>query len=197
MRNALGFLQAKGYDERQQSAIKVARVIDGCEPVEFRALFNRWPEPNEQKGLGRSHSASSIAKTAQARFDASILHSNHQLAAESQMFDDGKGLKEIWFIQNFNLHKMNETKHGEFHSGDCYIVHYQYKLNNVDKHILYYWIVRLRFFQFIFPRLLLFNFNSNLTYNLKIFKIYLFSLRNEINFLYNESKIMIYITFVF
>ena len=141
MRNALGFLQAKGYDERQQSAIKVTRVIDGSEPVEFRALFNRWPETNEQKGLGRSHSSNSVAKTVQARFDASILHANHQLAAESQMFDDGKDFKEIWFVQNFNLTKMNETKFGEFHSGDCYIVHYQYKINNTEKHILYYWIV--------------------------------------------------------
>jgi hypothetical protein len=137
-----GFLQAKGFDERQQSLIKVTRVIDGGEPVEFKALFNRWPEQNETKGLGRTYNINTVAKVVQTKFDASTLHSNHQLAAESQMVDDGKGFKEIWYIKNFNCEKLEESNFGEFHSGDCYIIHYKYVVNNAEKHILYYWIVR-------------------------------------------------------
>lgn len=58
------------------------------------------------------------------------------------MVDDGKGVKQIWYVQNFDIQKLEETKFGEFHSGDCYIVHYKYMLNNCEKHILYYWIGR-------------------------------------------------------
>ena len=134
-------MQAKGFDERQQNLIKVTRVIDGCEPVEFKALFNRWPENNETKGLGRTYNINTIAKTIQAKFDSSVLHTNHQLAAESQMVDDGKGFKQIYYVQNFDIHKLDESKYGEFYSGDCYIVHYKYSVNQQEKHILYYWIV--------------------------------------------------------
>jgi hypothetical protein len=120
----------------------VTRVIDGCEPVEFKALFNRWNEPNETKGLGRAYNINTIAKTtAQAKFDVSVLHTNHHIAAETQMVDDGKGFKEIWRVQNFDIHKLPENKYGEFHNGDCYIIHYRYNYENRERHILYYWIV--------------------------------------------------------
>ena len=142
-------MQAKGLDERQQSSIKVARVIDGFEPAEFRALFNRWPESSELTKYGTSSRAANstavVAKTVPTYFDAALMHANPQLAAESQMLDDGKGLKEIWYVQNFELHKLSESRFGEFYSGDCYIVLYKYRVNNVEKQILYYWIVRLIF----------------------------------------------------
>ena len=35
------------------------------------------------------------AKTIQTKFDASTLHENRQLAAETQMFDDGSGRAEV------------------------------------------------------------------------------------------------------
>ncbi len=143
-------MQAKGFDERQQNSIKVARVIEGSEPVEFRALFNRWPESSGESKFaagptagGRHHlPSSSVAKTVQTYFDAALMHANPQLAAESQMLDDGKASKEIWYVQSFDIHKLNEARHGEFRSGDCYIIHYTYRVNNSEKHILYYWIVR-------------------------------------------------------
>ncbi len=124
-------------------------MIEGSEPVEFRALFNRWPESNEAKFTGpaasgtRAHHLppSSVAKTVQTYFDAALMHANPQLAAELQMLDDGKSFKEIWYIQGGDMHKLNETRHGEFRSGDCYIVHYKYNVNSSEKNILYYWIV--------------------------------------------------------
>lgn len=43
------------------------------------------------------------AKTIQTKFDASTLHSNQQLAAETQMFDDGSGRVEVCtsFIRDY------------------------------------------------------------------------------------------------
>ncbi len=57
-----GFLQAKGFEEKVQNSIKVTRVIDGSEPTEFKALFNRWNELNDQKGLGRTYNVNNIGK---------------------------------------------------------------------------------------------------------------------------------------
>ena len=137
-------MQAKGCDERQQNSLKITRVIDGCEPVEFRALFNRWSDVNEQKGLGKIHSINKIAKTVTANFDASILHSNHKLAAESQMIDDGSGTRQIWLVKDFEIYELDEASFGKFYSRNCYIVRYTYELENTQKHMLYYWIVSSR-----------------------------------------------------
>lgn len=56
------------------------------------------------------------AKTIQTKFDASTLHSNHQLAAETQMFDDGSGRVEVCttfigdYFNGFNFQKKPESK---------------------------------------------------------------------------------------
>lgn len=39
--------------------------------------------------------SSSSAKTVQTKFDATTLHNNQALAAESQMVDDGSGKVEV------------------------------------------------------------------------------------------------------
>ncbi len=145
MRNALGFLQAKGFDERQQNSLKITRVIDGCEPFEFKALFNRWPELNEQKGLGKSYSVNKVANTATTCFDADLLHCNHKLASETQMIDDGSGDRQIWLVNSFDIHEVSPSNFGRFHSNNCYIIRYSYQVENVAKHILYFWIVNINF----------------------------------------------------
>lgn len=73
------------------------------------------------------------------------MHANPQLAADSQMLDDGKGHKEIWIAQKTDIMKLNEkeARFGHFYTAECYIIHYSYKVNSVEKHILYYWIVRI------------------------------------------------------
>lgn len=56
------------------------------------------------------------AKTIQTKFDASTLHSNQQLAAETQMFDDGSGRVEVCttfigdYFNGFNFQKKPESK---------------------------------------------------------------------------------------
>lgn len=40
------------------------------------------------------------AKTVQTKFDASTLHSNQALAAETQMVDDGSGTTQVCSLRN-------------------------------------------------------------------------------------------------
>jgi len=42
-------------------------------------------------------------QTVQTKFDAKVLHEQPQLAAESGMVDDGKGAKEIFRVDRFDL----------------------------------------------------------------------------------------------
>ncbi|XP_037091154.1 advillin-like [Pollicipes pollicipes] len=136
MRNAQGFVQKKGYP----SHTPVTRVIDGGEPPEFRSLFRQWRERGTSVGLGRQFSAGSVAKVAQNRFDAAMLHNNRALAARTQMVDDGSGQKQVWRVENFDLAEVPESGHGKFYGGDCYVVQYTYRVSGRDHWIIYYWL---------------------------------------------------------
>lgn len=134
MRNALGFLQAKGFDERQQSHIKVTRVIDGGEPNDFKALFNRWSDNTDSKPTATSCTTTITSpKVAQIKLDTNV----------DKMVDDGKSFAQVWYIKDDSeFEKLPTAAFGTFHSSECYIIHYKYSVNSIEKHILYYWIGR-------------------------------------------------------
>lgn len=128
---AVGFLNKKGMNLNTQ----VTTTSQGAEPVEFQWLFSNWPQP---KSSGKSYNRNKIAKTVQTKFDASTLHSNPQLAAETQMVDDGSGRVEIWRVEHENLVPQLKKFMGEFFGGDSYVIHYTYHSGG-EKHIIYYW----------------------------------------------------------
>ncbi|PVD37426.1 hypothetical protein C0Q70_00016 [Pomacea canaliculata] len=133
MRNAVGFLRKKGYP----SDTKVTRVVEGAEPSEFKCLFRDWPQTPP---TGKVYIQSKIAKTVQTRFDAATLHTNHALAAETQMVDDGSGKVEVWRVEDFDLKPVDKSVVGEFYSGDCYVIQYTYEVHGRPHHLIYYWL---------------------------------------------------------
>lgn len=136
LRNAQGFITKKGYPAHTQ----VSRIVEHGEPPEFKTLFKDWKDIDQSKGFGRQASTTKIATTVQTKFDATTLHSQPQLAAKTQMVDDGKGQKEVWRVKNFNLVPVPDNQYGEFFMGDCYIVLYAYLEGSREHYILYYWI---------------------------------------------------------
>lgn len=132
MRNALGFIKKKGYP----NSTSVTRVIEGGEPSDFKALFKKWPMP---VSTGKAYNNNRIAKTVQTKFDASTLHSNTALAAQTQMVDDGSGSTEVWRVQDFDLKPVRKQDIGLFYGGDCYVILYTYQVNGKDNYIIYYW----------------------------------------------------------
>ncbi|XP_055869830.1 advillin-like isoform X3 [Biomphalaria glabrata] len=133
MRNAVGFLKKKGYP----SDTKVTRVVEGAEPSDFKCLFKDWPQPPPP---GKVYSRSRIAKTVQTKFDATTLHNNQALAAESQMVDDGSGKVEVWRIEDFQMVPLENIHYGEFYGGDCYVILYTYNVQGREAYIIYYWL---------------------------------------------------------
>ncbi|KAG7164926.1 Villin-1-like 2, partial [Homarus americanus] len=136
LRNAQGFVTKKGYPASTQ----VARVIDNGEPPEFKTLFKDWKDKDQSRGFGRQASTNKIATTVQTKFDATSLHSQPEIAAKTQMVDDGSGQKEVWRVKNFELIAVPEDKFGEFFMGDCYIILYAYLEGNSEHYIVYYWL---------------------------------------------------------
>lgn len=132
MRNALGFIKKKNLP----TSTSVTRVVEGGEPSDFKCLFRDWPQPPI---TGKVYSRNRVAKTIQTKFDASTLHSNHQLAAETQMFDDGSGRVEVWRVKDFDLEPIHSQYMGQFFAGDCYVIQYTYKVAGKDNQVIYYW----------------------------------------------------------
>lgn len=132
MANATGFAKKKGYPE----GTHITRVSDGGEPTEFKALFKTWPVP---AASGKTYTVGKISKTVQTKFDASTLHGNPSLAAETQMVDDGSGVTKVWRIEKFDMVPVEKYQYGQFFGGDSYVVQYTYLVNGKENYIIYYW----------------------------------------------------------
>ncbi|CAH1789863.1 unnamed protein product [Owenia fusiformis] len=132
MRNAMGFIDKKGYSKNTP----VTKVVEGGETTEFKAIFKSWPEP---KPTGKAYNTSRIAKTIQTKFDAATLHENPSMAAETKMVDDGSGKIQIWRIKDFDMEPLDQKYFGQFYGGDCYIILYTYLVNGKENYIIYYW----------------------------------------------------------
>ncbi len=148
---------------------QVTRVVDQGEPAEFKTLFKGWKDKDQTVGLGKRFTGENsitmtycgtytnsqiyeycteytagrgVAKVVQTKFDARTLHEQPSVAAQSRMVDDGKGAKEVFRVDNFDLLQVAEEDHGRFYSGDCYVVLYAYNNGSRDQYIIYYWLVR-------------------------------------------------------
>lgn len=82
------------------------------------------------------------AKTVQTKFDASTLHNNQALAAETRMVDDGTGTTQVWRIVDFDMVPVDRNQIGQFFGGDCYVILYTYLVSGKENYIVYYWQVR-------------------------------------------------------
>ncbi|KAK9879533.1 hypothetical protein WA026_006604 [Henosepilachna vigintioctopunctata] len=129
LRNARGFVKKKKYP----STTKVTRVVDGYEPDEFKFLFPCW------KDESKVNSKASKPTILISKFDAQAMEDRSNLAAETQLIDNGSGNLSVWRIGNSKATEIPKERHGFFFSGDCYIVVYTYSTKR-EKHLLYYWL---------------------------------------------------------
>lgn len=136
LRNAESFAKKKEYANNT----KIMRVIDGGEPSEFKSLFKGWKDQGQSNGLGTQYTVGRIAKVEKKLFDASTLHDQPKLAAETGMVDDGSGTKETYRIVDFKLSPVPPKECGKFFAGDCYIINYTYTAGGSERNIIYYWL---------------------------------------------------------
>ncbi|XP_075213446.1 villin like protein quail isoform X2 [Lycorma delicatula] len=135
MRNAYGFVKKKLYP----ASTPINRVVESGEPMEFKALFLNWVN----KEPFSNHKRTSVlrkAKTVVPKLDAESLQASPNLAAETQLVDDGSGSVTVWRVDKTDLIELPKESYGTFYSGDCYLVHYVYSASGKERHILYYWV---------------------------------------------------------
>nr|XP_028577335.1 advillin [Podarcis muralis]XP_028577336.1 advillin [Podarcis muralis] len=135
MSKALEFVQMKGYPP----STNLETVHDGAESAMFKQLFKKWTVQDQTVGLGRTYNVGKIAKVAQEKFDATLLHARPELAAQERMVDSGEGKVEVWRVENLELVPVDHRWHGFFYGGDCYLVLYTYEVNRKPHYILYIW----------------------------------------------------------
>ncbi|XP_053150979.1 advillin [Hemicordylus capensis] len=135
MSKALGFMKMKGYP----CSTNLETVHDGAESAMFKQLFQKWVVHDQTVGLGKTYNAGKIAKVSQEKFDATVLHTQPELAAQERMVDNGEGKVEVWRVENLELVPVESRWHGFFYGGDCYLVLYTYEVNRKPHYILYIW----------------------------------------------------------
>ncbi|XP_043939398.1 advillin [Protopterus annectens] len=135
MSKALEFIKLKGYSY----TTNVETVNDGAESAMFKQLFQKWKVKDQSAGFGKTYSVGKVAKVTQEKFDAALLHTKPEMAAQQRMVDDGKGNVEVWRIENMELAPVEKEQHGFFYGGDCYLILYTYEVNKKPNYILYIW----------------------------------------------------------
>ncbi|XP_027857550.1 advillin [Xiphophorus couchianus] len=135
MSRALDFIKAKNYP----ITTNVESVNDGAESALFKQLFQKWTVKDQTQGLGKANTRGKIANITQEKFDASMMHSMPEVAAQERMVDNGGGQVEVWRVENLELAPVDPKGYGYFYGGDCYLILYTYLVNNRKCYLLYIW----------------------------------------------------------
>jgi len=73
------------------------------------------------------------------KFDVAAMQQQGQRDKQT-LVDDGTGKVEIWRIENLEPQLVKPDLHGQFYSGDCYIVLYTYLKKGKEQYIIYFWL---------------------------------------------------------
>lgn len=68
------------------------------------------------------------------------MHLHPELAAATQMPDNGSGKKEIYRIDQFKMIPYPESMHGTFFSGDSFVIQYTYSDQQHSYTLIYFWL---------------------------------------------------------
>ena len=144
---AAGMGEAQAYITAQHRPAwtPITRLIETGETPIFKSIFTAgWTvaeKPLSKFASKPAASSSAAAPAAAAKVDVSALHRSKSVVAaqDGPMVDDGSGLVELWRIQNFEKVAVPVEQHGQFYSGDSYILLYTYTKRNKKSYIIYFW----------------------------------------------------------
>lgn len=131
-------------DAQRPSWTPTTRLLETGETPVFKSIFSRWDRaapPAVARGKSfavASSPASSKPAPAEQKADVSELF-NRKSAAASDLADDGSGQIQVWRIENFQKVAVAADQHGQFYSGDSYIILYTYLKKNRPFYIIYFW----------------------------------------------------------
>ena len=121
MHYAASFIKEKGYNP----STPLVRVIDGAEPVAFKALFQGWQDPGEIENVfihrKKGYESPEETKVEDLVSQMKVLCKREQ----ANLLDDGKGDIQIWRVENFEMAPVDPKTYGQFYAGDSYVLFYK------------------------------------------------------------------------
>ncbi|KAL1022650.1 hypothetical protein UPYG_G00030520 [Umbra pygmaea] len=129
------FIKEKNYPKNTQVQV----MPSGGETTLFKQFFSNWKDKYQTTGPGQAYTLGRIARVEQVPFDSSTLHSNHAMAAQHGMVDDGSGKVQMWRVENGDKVPVDPSSYGHFYGGDCYLILYSYRVGGKEQHIIYTW----------------------------------------------------------
>jgi advillin len=138
MKNARDYIASSGLPARTP----VTRIVEGSETVLFKDKFKGWKVANALlPGQVVSHGAGRgiAARQEQKEIDFAALHSAKNAAKETRPTLDPAGTIQVWRIENFAKVDVPAASHGQFYSGDSFIVLYTWPSKSNQKPIIYFW----------------------------------------------------------
>lgn len=118
----------------------IARVVDGAEPAEFKALFTSW-NPPQKMTFGYVPPAETSSTQQEANLSALFSAPNREkVGFQSKMDENVSHELKIWRIVDMEKEKVPEEMYGQFYGGDSYIIlDTMTDETNKQKQILYFW----------------------------------------------------------
>ncbi|EGG25050.1 villin [Cavenderia fasciculata] len=128
--------------ESRRSSIWVAhchREFPGSEQVLFKERFPDWggslPISVQQAPVG----VNTASRKQQDKIDVSKMLAG-KAEKEEVMIDDGRSPRlQIWRVEDFTKVAIDPSQHGQFYSGDSYLILYTYTYKNKDNFLIYFW----------------------------------------------------------
>lgn len=126
------------YFEEHQIALntQLERVSEGVESSHFKGEFAVWETPtfNQWKSSGIAQVGGEVP------MDIAAL-STHQALADMPV-DDGTGTLQVWVVQHAEKTEIPITEHGQFYSGQCYVLLYTYEhpKRHETSYVVYFWL---------------------------------------------------------
>ena len=122
-------------NHNRPSFTPLTRIPQGGEPPMFKSAFIQFDREVPSQGPAGFERQASVAPEKKIELDALF---KKQAAAEEKVIDIN-GKIDIWRIENLNKVPVDPATHGQFYSGDSYIVLYSYKIGTKPAWIIYFW----------------------------------------------------------
>ncbi|KAG6587739.1 Villin-4, partial [Cucurbita argyrosperma subsp. sororia] len=122
--------------DRPQSHIM--RVIEGYEPIIFRAKFDSWPETTDV-GVSEDGRGKVAALLKRRGVNVKGLLKNDPVKEEPRPYIDCTGNLQVWRVSGEEKLLLPVSDQSKFYTGDCYIFQYSYSGDDKEEFLVGTW----------------------------------------------------------
>ncbi|KAL3866282.1 hypothetical protein ACJMK2_043589 [Sinanodonta woodiana] len=125
---------------RYPGSISVCRIKEDHEPQEFKSCFCDWREkPVDENSVTKSYNVGIVGRALFSTHDKRPIPKIEEHWKDDYSTENN-GPAEVWRVAGELLAPITHDQKGIFHNGNCYIVLSRSEDDDVDNHLLYYWL---------------------------------------------------------